>query len=148
MADLGIDCGWQETGERTVATRPHELEELRVLAGEMTAAGHEVELLDAAAVRAEVDSPTYLGGLRERRGTALVEPARLAWGLRRACLAAGVTIHERTRVSGLARDGAGLRAPPRTARRCAPGGWPWPPTPSRRCCVGSGWPPCRSTTTC
>ena len=80
-----------------------------MLAGEMTAAGHEVELLDAAAVRAEVDSPTYLGGLRERHGTALVEPARLAWGLRRACLAAGVTIHERTRVSGLARDGAGLR---------------------------------------
>jgi glycine/D-amino acid oxidase-like deaminating enzyme len=109
VADLGIDCGWEETGELTVATRPHELEELRALAGEMTAAGHEVELLDAAAVRAEVDSPTYLGGLRERNGTALVEPARLAWGLRRACLAAGVTIHERTRVTGLARDGAGLR---------------------------------------
>ena len=75
----------------------------------MAAAGFEVELLDAAQARAEVDSPTYLAALREPHGTALVEPARLAWGLRRACLDAGVRIREQTRVTGLAAAGAGLR---------------------------------------
>ena len=109
VRDLGIDCGWEQTGELTVATRPHQVDELRTLAGEMAAAGFEVELLDAAQARAEVDSPTYLAALREPHGTALVEPARLAWGLRRACLDAGVRIREQTRVTGLARAGAGLR---------------------------------------
>jgi glycine/D-amino acid oxidase-like deaminating enzyme len=109
VRDLGIDCGWERTGELTVATRPHQVDELRTLAVEMAAAGFEVELLDGAQARAEVDSPTYLAALREPHGTALVEPARLAWGLRRACLDAGVRICEQTRVTGLARSGAGLR---------------------------------------
>jgi glycine/D-amino acid oxidase-like deaminating enzyme len=43
----------------------------------------------------------------------MLDPARLAWGLRRACLDAGVRIYEHTRVTGLARDGAALLA------RCA-----------------------------
>ena len=34
--------------------------------------------LDASAMRAEVDSPSYLAGLW---GTAMIQPARLAWGL-------------------------------------------------------------------
>jgi glycine/D-amino acid oxidase-like deaminating enzyme len=71
----------------------------------MRQAGHDVDLLDAAAVRAEVDSPTYLAGLWDRHGTAMVEPARLAWGLRRACLDRGVRIHEGSPVTGLERDG-------------------------------------------
>ena len=55
----------------------------------MAAHGHVVEVLDAAAVRQLVDSPAYVGGLLDRTGNALVEPARLAWGLRQACLDAG-----------------------------------------------------------
>ena len=93
-----IDCDWQRSGALTVATQPHHMSELAELAAEMKTAGHEVDLLDRDAVRAEVDSPTYLGGLWDRSGTALVEPARLAWGLRRACLDAGVRIHEHSPV--------------------------------------------------
>ena len=104
----GIDCAWEEPGELTVATRPHEADELAELAGELAAAGHDARLLDTEKVRAEVDSPTYVAGLFEPDGTALVEPARLAWGLRRACLAAGVRLYEDTPVTGIARDGAGL----------------------------------------
>ena len=98
-----IDCHWERTGELSVASRPHQAEELAAAAGEMQEAGHDVVLLDADATRAEVASPTYVAGLLDERGTALVEPARLAWGLRRACLEAGVTIHERTHVSGIER---------------------------------------------
>jgi glycine/D-amino acid oxidase-like deaminating enzyme len=102
----GIDCHWEETGELHVATAPHQVEELAWLASAMTAAGHDVELLGADATRSEVASPTYLGALLDRTATALVEPARLAWGLREACLSLGVRIHEGTPVSGLSRAGS------------------------------------------
>jgi glycine/D-amino acid oxidase-like deaminating enzyme len=108
VARHGIDCGWEETGELLVATAEHQLEELAGAVTAMRAAGHDVRLLDAAATRAEVDSPTYLGALADPHGTALVEPARLAWGLREACLALGVRIHERTPVTGLERDGSAI----------------------------------------
>jgi glycine/D-amino acid oxidase-like deaminating enzyme len=97
----GIDCAWEETGELTVASAPHEVEELADLAVELSAAGHDVSLLDDTQVRAEVDSPTYLGGLWQMDATALVEPARLAWGLRQAALDAGVRIYEGTVATGL-----------------------------------------------
>jgi glycine/D-amino acid oxidase-like deaminating enzyme len=105
-----IDCGWEETGELIVATAPHQVEELAELGEQMRAAGHQVETLDGPAVRDELASPTYLAGLWDRRGTALVEPARLAWGLRRVCLELGVRVYEHTPVTDLARDGDGLRA--------------------------------------
>ncbi|MBF4160485.1 NAD(P)/FAD-dependent oxidoreductase [Nocardioides acrostichi] len=106
---LGIDCDWQMSGELTVATAPHHLDELRELAGVMAEHGAEVALLGADETRALVDSPTYLGALHSPGDTALVEPARLAWGLRAVCLAAGVVIHERTRATGLRRSGGGVR---------------------------------------
>jgi glycine/D-amino acid oxidase-like deaminating enzyme len=55
-----------------------------------------------------VASPTYLGAVSDPHGTALVEPARLAWGLREACLGLGVRIYEDTRATGLERDGAAV----------------------------------------
>ena len=96
-----IDCGWEETGELTVATATHELDDLATYASALTAAGHDVRLLDRDKVRTEVDSPTYLGGLWERGSTAMVEPARLAWGLRQAVLDAGVRVYEGTQASAL-----------------------------------------------
>ncbi len=109
VARYGIDCDWQRAGQLTVATAQHHLAELAELARQMKAGGYDVELLDRSGVRAELDSPTYLGGLLERSGTALVEPARLAWGLRRACLDAGVRIHEHSPVVGLHSDGRAMR---------------------------------------
>jgi glycine/D-amino acid oxidase-like deaminating enzyme len=104
-----IDCCWEENGELTVARAPHEADELADLAAAMSAAGHDVRLLDEAQVRNEVGSPTYLAGLWDLQGTALVEPARLAWGLRRAVLDAGVRVYEGTPVSVLQTAAAGLR---------------------------------------
>ncbi len=105
-----IDCNWEETGELAVASEPHQLAELEELAADLTRGGHEVELLDAGQVRARLDSPTYVGGLADPHGTALVEPARLAWGLRQACLDLGVRIHENSSVTRLEESGAGLVA--------------------------------------
>jgi glycine/D-amino acid oxidase-like deaminating enzyme len=100
-----IDCDWQPVGELTVAMRPHEVDELAELADALREAGQRAELLGRDQVRAELDSPSYLAGLLEPDATALIEPARLAWGLRQACLQAGVVIHEGTPVERLEREG-------------------------------------------
>jgi glycine/D-amino acid oxidase-like deaminating enzyme len=108
IAARGIDAGWSEAGMIGVATREHEVEWLAEAATAAREHGEEVELLDREAVRAEVDSPTYLAGLWSKTGSALVDPARLAWGLREAALGEGVRIHERTKVVRLRRDGDGV----------------------------------------
>jgi glycine/D-amino acid oxidase-like deaminating enzyme len=101
VGDLGIDCDFARTGELDVALAPHHLEGVRAFAEAASAMGEDVSLLDGAQVRARVDSPTYLGAAYDRDGVALVDPARLAWGLRRACLDMGVRLYERTPVTGL-----------------------------------------------
>ncbi len=119
----GIDCAFERTGEISVATRPHHVTELRELYEEMDAAGLAAgtELLDEDALRAQVNSPTFLGGLWDRDGVALVDPAKLAWGLKAVCLSLGVRIHENTPATSLTRSGAGMAV--RTLRggtvRCA-----------------------------
>ncbi len=70
--------------------------------------GHQVELLDAEAVRGEVHSPLFLGGLWQRNGAATVNPAKLCWGLRAAALDLGVRIHEQAGVKRLRRRGDGI----------------------------------------
>jgi glycine/D-amino acid oxidase-like deaminating enzyme len=106
----GIDCGWEETGVIDVATAPHHVPWLAEEAELLRRYGWDAQLLDGDAMRAQVDSPTYLGGLWSSDACAFVDPARLCWGLARAAEAAGAVIHERTPVAGLARDGAGVRA--------------------------------------
>ncbi|MFC8827084.1 NAD(P)/FAD-dependent oxidoreductase [Streptomyces sp. NPDC057137] len=104
-----IDCDFERTGDISVATEPHQLDDLRQLRDEAAEAGFTgLDLLDGEAVRAEVDSPTFLGGLWDRRGVAMLNPARLAWGLKRACLDLGVRIYENTPGLELARSGPGM----------------------------------------
>ncbi|GAB2750793.1 NAD(P)/FAD-dependent oxidoreductase [Nocardioides pakistanensis] len=104
----GIDCGWEHTGELTVATAPHQVAELAEQADAMQAAGHDVSLLDGPAVQDMVRSPSYLAALHDPHGTAMVEPARLAWGLREACRTLGVRIHEQSPATALVRAGQGV----------------------------------------
>ena len=109
LAAHGVDCGFEPVGDLVVATDPHhvgELQELRELA---ETHGEAVTWLDQDAVRALVASPRYLAGLQTDGETALVDPARLAWGLAAACRRLGVRIHEGTAVTRLERHGAGLR---------------------------------------
>jgi glycine/D-amino acid oxidase-like deaminating enzyme len=105
---LGIDCRLEESGHLGVALEPFELADLEEEAELLRRFGHEVEVLDEAAVRAEVDSPTYLGGLWLRSGAAMVDPGRLAAGLGDAALALGVRIYERSPATSLEARGAGV----------------------------------------
>ncbi len=105
VAEYDIDCSFERTGELTVATAPWQADELREVPALSAQVGGSAEWLDADAVRAKVDSPTYLGGVLDADGCAMVDPARLARGLRAACLRSGVRIHENTPVEGI--DDAG-----------------------------------------
>ena len=130
-----------------MALEPHELPWLDEAAELMRGYGHEVELLDGEQMRAEVRSPTYLGGLWDRTGAAMVHPGKLARGLRAAALAAGVRLFEHSAVEDTRarrrRRGAGHRRRSGHARaaRCSP------PAPTPRSCARSAATCCRSTTT-
>ncbi|MEV6697792.1 FAD-dependent oxidoreductase [Streptomyces sp. NPDC051453] len=109
VARYSIDCDFERTGELDVATEPHQVTELQEFHRELTEAGLAggTELLDADATREQVDSPTFLGALYDRRGVAMLHPAKLAWGLKQACLDLGVRIHEHTPALELSSSGAG-----------------------------------------
>ncbi len=113
-----IDCDFERSGELTVAVADWQADGL---AGEYALArslGRDVELLDRDQVRAEVRSPTYLAGLHDPRGTAILDPARLAWGLAATVERLGVRIFEQTPALDLTRAGAGVavRTPHGTLR--------------------------------
>ena len=116
LRERRIDAAWEEPGVIDVATRPHEVPWLADGAEAARRHGEEVTLLDREALRAEVDSPTYLGGLWHHAGGALVDPARLAWGLREAALADGVRVREHTEVTRLGQDGDGVVLETETGR--------------------------------
>jgi glycine/D-amino acid oxidase-like deaminating enzyme len=99
-----IECGFERTGELSVATEPHQVEALTEAADQAIRHGHQLTLLDRDEMQAEVHSPTYLGGLWDQAECALVNPARLAWGLRRACESAGVRVYEHSPVDRLESD--------------------------------------------
>lgn len=99
VSRYGIACGFERTGTLSVATQPYQVKRLE-------ASGDEV--LDRGQVRAEVNSPTYLAGVWDRGSCALVDPARLAWGLAGAAESLGVRIAEHTSVAGIRRSGRRL----------------------------------------
>jgi glycine/D-amino acid oxidase-like deaminating enzyme len=57
-----------------------------------------------------VHSPTYRGGLWRKDRAALVDPARLVWGLKAAAESLGVRVYEDTKVTALEHDGVGVMA--------------------------------------
>ncbi|MDJ1114612.1 NAD(P)/FAD-dependent oxidoreductase [Microbacterium dauci] len=103
-AEYGIDVQFERTGQLAPAIEEHQLAWLEEWAAEGESG---VVLLDEAAVRREVDSPTYLGAVWEQDTCALVHPALLAAELARACEERGVEIFERSRVQRVETPGSG-----------------------------------------
>jgi glycine/D-amino acid oxidase-like deaminating enzyme len=143
---LGIDCDLEVTGELTVALEPHQVPWMSEAAELMRAYGHDAEMLDRDAVRSQVASPTYLGGVWDRSDAGLLDPASSppASPTPPSALAFASTS---TRMCA----GSPARAPAwRSTARAAPsrrGGRCWRRAPTRRCCARSAGGCCRSTTT-
>lgn len=100
VARYGIDCGFLRGGTLLVATREHEVADL---------APDRTGFLDRDAVRKIVDSPTYLAGrLSSPEECAVLDPARLAWGLADAAERQGVRVAEHSPVTRVRRDGEAM----------------------------------------
>ena len=110
MARYGIDAGFEETGELAFATAPYQAEYLDEAAETARSYDWTAEVLDAEQARAEVHSPTYHGAVYLPDGRAVVDPARLAWGLADAAEEAGAHLHEGSAVTSLEREGTGVLA--------------------------------------
>ena len=106
-----IDCDFERNGVIEIAsTRHHDnyLDELREDFEQLHELGHKVEWLDDVAVKREVNSPIFTGGMWCKDTAALVDPARLAWGLKRAAESLGVRIYEDTKAVDLEHSGSGI----------------------------------------
>lgn len=106
-----IDCDYERTGAIDVATSSHSasyLAELRDDFQQLRSLGQSVEWLDQETLRGQVHSPTYTGGLWRKDRAALVDPARLAWGLKTAAESLGVRIYEDSKATSVEKDGVGV----------------------------------------
>ena len=97
---LGIDCDYRRTGDIDMATQPHQVEEIKEELKIAAPYRTNFQFLDRDQVQAVVKSPIFLAGLK-RPDSSLVNPAHLAWGLRKACLELGVQLYENTAVTNL-----------------------------------------------
>jgi glycine/D-amino acid oxidase-like deaminating enzyme len=97
----GVQADFHRAAEIGVATEPWHVREIEEGACVHRSVGDVVELLDQDRMQATVRSPTYLGGLVRRNDFALVDPARLAWGLRSAAESLGADVFERSPVTAI-----------------------------------------------
>lgn len=97
---FNIDCDFIRSGEIIVANEGYQIQELRETAAMSLKYGERMEFLEQDQVQALIHSPIYLAGMYDPF-VAMVNPAKLAWGLRRACLEVGIRLFERTPVTGL-----------------------------------------------
>jgi glycine/D-amino acid oxidase-like deaminating enzyme len=110
MSRYGIDADFEETGELAFATAPYQAEWIPALVETAESYGWRAEAWDAERARAEVRSPTYHGAAHLPDGRAVVDPARLAWGLAEAVRTAGGHVFERSAVNELVSEAAGIVA--------------------------------------
>ncbi len=147
IRDSGIDCDLRLSGKTTIATEEWQVEGLRSAQRLGAEHGESHDFLDQDAMRADVHSPTYLAGLRDRAGTVLVDPALLAWGMAERLEAQGVRFFDHSAARDIRTQGAGVRvvtdAGHVDARQAIVATAAY-----RARCADSGRTSCRSTITC
>lgn len=98
VAELGIDCDYVPSGNVMAVVHPKQERRLRRAAEIAGRVGARVRFLGSDEMRARGLPPAFLSGVHEEAGGTF-DPGKLILGLRRAALAAGVRIHEGTRVT-------------------------------------------------
>ncbi len=104
VRDEGIACDFQRNGKLKLATKAYQMEALRRSAERLVTDGvdTDVEILDAARVRAEVQSERFHGGLLYKR-SGQMHMGRFAQGLAVAAQRHGAQIHTGTCVRRIER---------------------------------------------
>jgi glycine/D-amino acid oxidase-like deaminating enzyme len=111
IREYNIDCDFERNGAIEVASTWHPenyTDELKEDYSILRDLGHDVVWLDRDAMNAEVHSPVFTGGLWAKDTSALVDPARLAWGLKRVAQTLGVRIYEDTRAGEISENKSGI----------------------------------------
>jgi glycine/D-amino acid oxidase-like deaminating enzyme len=115
-----IDCDLEAVGWVVAATRRSQLAGLREAWEASEAVGMKGTLLGTDEVRAELHSPQLVGGLYQPEAVALINPGKLAWGLKRTCRHLGVRIFESTPAISIESVGAAVHvATPHGLVACA-----------------------------
>jgi glycine/D-amino acid oxidase-like deaminating enzyme len=106
VSQYGLQCDFERNGALSLAVEPYQVDALR----SVTTDEHTV-FLDTDAVREQVESPTYLAAIWEKRTSALIHPAKLAAELARVAMESGVEIFEHTVVKSISSNGGSATAP-------------------------------------
>jgi len=107
VKEFKIDCDFLRSGELDVATEKYQAEQMPQEAEDSARYGERKRFLNQEEIRARVHSPSYLAALYDPN-VAMVNPARLAWGLKRACKELGVKFYEHTQVLQMEENRAGV----------------------------------------
>jgi len=102
---LKIDCDYRRVGDVLMASEPYQVDELHEEMEIARRVGIEFEFYDRERIYEIIRSPLFIAALNRPRDSALVNPAHLAWGLRKAALDLGVQIYEHTPVTKLVEGG-------------------------------------------
>ena len=100
---LGIECDYIRSGAIDLASEPHQVKEMEEELEESKPFNMNYTFFDRDEVQSIVKSPIYIAGIK-KPGTAMINPAQLAWGLRKACIDLGVHIYENSPVTKLEDD--------------------------------------------
>lgn len=93
-----IDAAVEQNGLIEFALAEWHIDDLLELQELYQHYGDKAVFLDQKEAQAEVNSPTYLGGLKIEDHTLLVNPAKLVEGLKEACVQNGVQFFDHSRV--------------------------------------------------
>jgi glycine/D-amino acid oxidase-like deaminating enzyme len=91
-----IDCDIEWTGELTVAVGKHGIDDIEGEHKLYVKFGHDAHLLDKKQIQAEINSPLFDGGLWSKKRSGTINPAKMAWGLKRVAKDLGVVFYENT----------------------------------------------------
>lgn len=97
---LGIECDYQLAGAIDLATESYLLDSFKEIIELARPYNIAFEYLDREQAGAVVISPLFIGGIK-RTDSAIINPAQLAWGLRKSCLESGVKLYEGSPVTKL-----------------------------------------------
>ncbi len=104
VAEHGVDCDLEENGMLDVALNDKHVRSLEDDHARYTALGLESTLLYGDDLTAEINSPRFKAGLLSPGGGAILNPAKLARGMKRVVEAAGVEVRERSIVTRITPD--------------------------------------------
>lgn len=93
----GIDCDYHENGTLTTAIEESHMEDLEHEHNMYTQMGIQTQLLQGEALKKEINSPRFIGGLKFPYG-GRVNPAKLVRGMKKLVEEMGVEIREQTLV--------------------------------------------------